>query len=89
MKSLDYVTDYFVQHKKLYIGISRGIANTFISALKRRISDNNRNIRKVDNNPLNDGQVTYQERKKSLQYDNDYCNEIIQLLIKFITAHGN
>ena len=78
-----------VHNKRLYIGLGKSESKTIVSALKRRISDNNRSIRKVENNPKNEGQSHYRERIKEIRYDNEYCNEIIELLTKFITANGN
>lgn len=78
-----------VHNKRLYVGFKKAEAQAMISALKRRISDNNRSIRKVENNPRNEGQVYYSERIKELRYDNEWCNSLIELFTKFITAHGN
>ena len=66
--------------KDLYISFEKSEAQTLREALKRRIQDNNHNIKRVENNPKNEGQATYSQRIKELRYDTNFCNELINVL---------
>lgn len=50
------------------------------SALKRRISDVNRTLKRYENHPNDDGQVTYSERRKDCRLEIEFLNELIEQL---------
>lgn len=59
---------------------SKSEGQDIIKAMKRRISDCERTIRKIENNPKNEGQVRFSERIREQRASIEFCNELIKNL---------
>jgi hypothetical protein len=63
--------------KDLYINFMRWESKVLISALKKQISYSKIQIKKVENDIRNEGQLYYVEKIRDLKLDIKFCNELI------------
>jgi hypothetical protein len=63
--------------KDLYINFMRWESKVLISALKKQISYSKIQIKKVENDIRNEGQLYYVEKIRDLKTDIKFCNELI------------
>jgi hypothetical protein len=64
----------------IFVNFTKSESKTIVQMAKRKITDTERQIRLVENNPKNEGQVTYTGRVKELRNDIAFCRELIDLL---------
>jgi hypothetical protein len=63
--------------KDLYINFMKWESKVLISALKKQISYSKIQIKKVENDIRNEGQLYYVEKIRDLKMDIKFCNELI------------
>jgi hypothetical protein len=66
--------------QELFIRFENSEKKTLIAMAKRRISDCKNMKNRVENNPLNEGQAHYLSRYSELTHEQEWCQELINLL---------
>lgn len=66
--------------QELFIRFIENEKKLLIAMAKRRISDCTCKKKRVENNPLNEGQAHYLERYSELTREQEWCQELINIL---------
>jgi hypothetical protein len=64
--------------REVFIRFTRDEMQEVVAMCKRRKSDLNRNIRRIESNPNNEGQVTYRERVRECKWGIEFAENIIK-----------
>jgi hypothetical protein len=64
----------------LYINFKLWESKVLISAMKKQISYSKIQLKKVEDDPRNDGQLYYHQKIRDLKIDINFCNELIDNL---------
>jgi hypothetical protein len=64
----------------LFINFGKAEGEDLKSMCRAKIAECNKRIKRIDENPKNEGQVTFQELKSDQIWTIEFCKELIDLL---------